>query len=90
MRHHHRNANVKNTHGADPVLLGCAVLECLAPGQPKSLSEIAAATGTTRANIFDIERRALCKLRRRLGAVIVREEIRDLTAAAAHALKAHS
>jgi hypothetical protein len=73
MNRRHRNSNVKNRAGADPVILGCAVLESMEPGQPKSLGVIAAATGTTRANIYDIERRALKKLRAKLRPCLLRE-----------------
>jgi DNA-directed RNA polymerase sigma subunit (sigma70/sigma32) len=48
----------------DPILLGCEVLQSIAPGRPKSLDAIAAASGRSKATIRQIEVSALRKLRR--------------------------
>jgi DNA-directed RNA polymerase sigma subunit (sigma70/sigma32) len=45
------------------ILLGCAVLNALEPGTPKTMQQIADACGVSKALIQEIQLRALRKLR---------------------------
>jgi transcriptional regulator len=47
------------------ILLGCAVLQSVAPGVPKSQSEIAHACGCSRSAIFLIEHKAIRKIKKK-------------------------